>query len=94
MPAATVRSGFTEGPHMPGRRNGKIDEQIEETFPASDPPSFMGGEVLGAPPRRRTPKPKRRKSAKKTKSAKKRPPVKTKPMAKKKKRATKKRKSR
>ena len=36
------------------RRNGKIDEEIEESFPASDPPAFTaGGERLGAPRRRR-----------------------------------------
>jgi hypothetical protein len=82
------------------KRNGKIDEQIEETFPASDPPSFMGGEVLGAPKGRKTPaKPhpqllQRRKSAKKAKPVKKKGAVKKKAAAKKKKRATKKRKSR
>jgi hypothetical protein len=38
------------------KRNGKIDAQVEETFPASDPPSFMGGETLGAPPGRYTPR--------------------------------------
>jgi hypothetical protein len=81
------------------RRNGKIDEQIEETFPASDPPSFMGGEVLGAPKGRKTPRkptmqPVRRPmTAKKAKAAKKKRPVK-KPVAKKKKRATRKRKPR
>ncbi|MBS0273305.1 MAG: hypothetical protein JSR55_02660 [Proteobacteria bacterium] len=75
------------------KRNGKVDEQIEETFPASDPPSFMGGETLGAPagrhtPRRSAPAPKRRKPAKKAKTANR------KRAAKKKKRATKKRKPR
>jgi len=78
------------------KRNGKIDEQIEETFPASDPPSFMGGETLGAPAGRHTPRrkpaaPKSRKAAKKKRVAKK--PV-AKKKAKAKKRATKKRKSR
>ena len=81
------------------KRNGKIDEQIEETFPASDPPSFMGGEVLGAPKGRKTPKRpavqpvKRRKAVKKAKAAGKKRPVK-KPVAKKKTRATRKTKSR
>ena len=74
------------------RRNGKIDEEIEETFPASDPPSFMGGEVLGAPPGRKTPPTKRAKSAKKAKAASRRPVKK--PAAKKKKRATGKRRTR
>jgi len=80
------------------KRNGKIDEQIEETFPASDPPSFMGGEVLGAPKGRKTPrKPTaqpRRKPARKAKSAAKKKRAAKKPVTKKKKRATKKRKSR
>jgi hypothetical protein len=74
---------------MPGKRNAKIDRQLEETFPASDPPSFMGGEVLGAPPGRSTPP--RRPAAKSL--PKKKRAVK-KPAAKKKKRATKKRTSR
>jgi len=35
---------------------GKIDEQVEETFPASDPPAFMGGKhIVGAPRERETP---------------------------------------
>jgi hypothetical protein len=81
------------------KRNGKIDEQIEETFPASDPPSFMGGEVLGAPPRRKSTHIKRGKPAKKkAKAAVGKKRVAKKPAAKKKakakKRATKKRKSR
>jgi hypothetical protein len=82
------------------KRNGKIDEQIEETFPASDPPSFMGGEVLGAPKGRKTPSKaqpqllQRRKSRKKAKPAKKKAVAKKKNTGKKKKRATKKRKSR
>jgi hypothetical protein len=32
----------------------KIDESVAESFPASDPPSYMGGETLGAPKGRRT----------------------------------------
>ncbi|MFL6691090.1 MAG: hypothetical protein ACJ8IR_13050 [Alphaproteobacteria bacterium] len=36
----------------------KVDEQVEETFPASDPPAFMGGKhIVGAPKRRETPAP-------------------------------------
>jgi hypothetical protein len=76
------------------KRNSKIDEQIEETFPASDPPSFMGGEVLGAPRGRKTPAPQRRKAAKKAKPAAGKRTLKKKPVAKKKMRATKKRTSR
>ena len=38
--------------------NRKVDEQVEETFPASDPPAFMGGEhIVGAPRKRETPAP-------------------------------------
>ena len=37
----------------------KIDEEVEESFPASDPPAFMGGKhAVGAPPARRSPAPK------------------------------------
>jgi hypothetical protein len=77
------------------KRNGKIDEEIEETFPASDPPSFMGGEVLGAPKGRHTP----RRKAKPMKKARKKPAKKTvakrpSKKAKKKKTATKRRKTR
>lgn len=38
------------------KRNGKIDEEVEETFPASDPPAFMAG-TIGAPPRPQKKKP-------------------------------------
>lgn len=78
------------------KRNGAIDEQIEETFPASDPPSFMGGEVLGAPRGRQTPArrpaavPKKKKATRKAKT---KPPVR-KTARKQKVRATKKRTSR
>lgn len=45
------------------RESKKIDEQVEESFPASDPPAFMGGDTIGAPVKRETPpesvKPKR-----------------------------------
>lgn len=78
------------------KRNGAVDEQIEETFPASDPPSFMGGEVLGAPKGRHTPA-RRGASTKKKKKAKATAKAKR-PMrkggAKPKRRATKKRRSR
>lgn len=39
-------------------QNRKIDEQVEETFPASDPPAFVGGKsFVGAPQKRETPAP-------------------------------------
>lgn len=38
--------------------NHKLDEQIEETFPASDAPAFTGGKrFMGAPQKRETPPP-------------------------------------
>lgn len=37
--------------------NRRIDEQVEESFPASDPPAFMGGDTIGAPVKRETPAP-------------------------------------
>ena len=33
----------------------KIDEAVEESFPASDPPSYMGSSVAGAPKDERAP---------------------------------------
>jgi hypothetical protein len=40
------------------RENRRIDEQVEESFPASDPPAFMGGKhIVGAPQKRETPAP-------------------------------------
>ena len=39
-------------------QNRKVDEQVEESFPASDPPAFMGGKhTIGAPDKRETPAP-------------------------------------
>ncbi len=38
--------------------NRRIDEQVEESFPASDPPAFVGGKhIVGAPQKRETPAP-------------------------------------
>jgi hypothetical protein len=33
----------------------KVDEAIDETFPASDPPSYMGGAERIGPPAKRKP---------------------------------------
>ena len=45
-------------PAKPRKENKKIDEQVEESFPASDPPSFAGGKhLIGAPRERETPGP-------------------------------------
>ena len=35
----------------------RIDEEIEESFPASDPPSFAGGAAIGEPRRPKDRKP-------------------------------------
>jgi hypothetical protein len=45
------------------KRISKIDEEIEETFPASDPPAFMAGS-LGAPKGRKSSAPSHKKSKK------------------------------
>ena len=42
------------------KRDAKIDEEVDESFPASDPPAFAGGHIIGAPPNRRTPQPVRK----------------------------------
>jgi hypothetical protein len=41
---------------MSHSRPGSVDEQSEDTFPASDPPSFSSGSV-GAPEARKTKQP-------------------------------------
>jgi hypothetical protein len=33
----------------PAKRERLVDAAIEESFPASDPPSYMGGAVTGGP---------------------------------------------
>ena len=39
-------------------REEKIDRQMEDSFPASDPPSYSGGNhVVGAPPERESESP-------------------------------------
>lgn len=37
--------------------NKRIDIESDESFPASDPPSFTGGHAIGAPKKRETPPP-------------------------------------
>ena len=42
-----------------GTREEKIDQMMEDTFPASDPPSYSGGNhIIGAPPARESETPK------------------------------------
>lgn len=74
------------------KKFSKIDEEIEETFPASDAPAFMAGS-LGAPKGRKSAKP-IRKAAKKAKPAKKKAVAKARPKTAKEKKATKRRKAR
>jgi len=39
------------------QQEARIDEALKESFPASDPPSFVGaGALPGAPPRRKRPR--------------------------------------
>ena len=38
---------------MPHSKPGSVDQQMEDTFPASDPPSFSPG-AIGAPEDRKT----------------------------------------
>jgi hypothetical protein len=38
-------------------REKLIDEAVEDSFPASDPPSFMGGATTGAPKKKKKRKP-------------------------------------
>jgi hypothetical protein len=43
----------------PLTKDEKIDAQMEDSFPASDPPSFSGGNhIIGAPPERESETPK------------------------------------
>jgi hypothetical protein len=41
-------------PARPSKLERKIDEEVNESFPASDPPAFAGG-AIGAPAKRKTP---------------------------------------
>ncbi|HEU4549430.1 MAG TPA: hypothetical protein VFS01_07015 [Rhizomicrobium sp.] len=47
-------TGKTDEPdRKASRREDKIDQQMKDTFPASDPPSYSGGNhIVGAPPGR------------------------------------------
>ena len=40
------------------KREDKIDREMKDSFPASDPPSFSGGKhIIGAPPHRESDSP-------------------------------------
>jgi hypothetical protein len=59
-----TRKSKPPSPKPPSNR--RIDEEVEESFPASDPPAFMGGErSIGAPKKRKSPAPGARKAKKK-----------------------------
>ncbi|MBN9587472.1 MAG: hypothetical protein BGN85_06975 [Alphaproteobacteria bacterium 64-11] len=43
-------TGRTHEPAKTATREDKIDRQMKDTFPASDPPSYSGGNhIIGAP---------------------------------------------
>lgn len=45
-----------QGHEQQKKTEKKIDKQVEDTFPASDPPSYAGGKhIVGAPTERKTP---------------------------------------
>ena len=45
-------------PQEKSRREDKIDRQMKDSFPASDPPSFSGGKhIIGAPQERESDSP-------------------------------------
>lgn len=47
-PAATINTSIKKQ-----KLDEKVDRQMEDTFPASDPPSFSGGKhIIGAPQER------------------------------------------
>ena len=46
-----------EADGLPHSKPGTVDQQMEDTFPASDPPSFSAGSI-GAPEERKTKQPK------------------------------------
>jgi hypothetical protein len=53
-----TRSAKSDAKSSKRAQNRNIDEQVEESFPASDPPAFMGGKhIIGAPKKRETPAP-------------------------------------
>jgi hypothetical protein len=33
---------------------GSVEQQSEDSLPTSDPPSFMGGQIIGAPDERKS----------------------------------------
>ena len=46
------------GPKKRDVEERRIDEEIEDSFPASDPPSYAGGMAIGEPKRPKEPTPK------------------------------------
>lgn len=44
------RAGLRSQPASDGPEGAQIDEAVEDTFPASDPPAFMQSLIAGTPP--------------------------------------------
>ena len=53
--AVKRKESDTEGGRPAQREKDAVTEGSEESFPASDPPSFMGGSAIsGSPPKRKS----------------------------------------
>jgi hypothetical protein len=50
MEAAMPTTGKKTAEYKKDKQDRKVDQQMEDSFPASDPPSFSGGKhIVGAP---------------------------------------------
>lgn len=58
MATATKPTGKPQTPDELKKQEDKIDRQMKDSFPASDPPSFSGGKhIIGAPVERESDSP-------------------------------------